>query len=166
VQVGKEVSLTALDLSNEEVLVRGIANVSPHWKIFHKHFKEEIVVDSFLELLKLGLVKRSLAQKAPVDGIHKRDFVGRRLATVTNNGFSETLSMALGTKTLLAQDIRIQVYILFCSSFLLFLFRRMLMAERERVVAVSLGRVIERSVRKKREALLLVESFFHQPNRI
>jgi hypothetical protein len=123
VQVGKEVCLTTLDLTNEEILVRGIANVSPHWKIFHKHFKKIIVVDSFLELFQLFLVKRSLAQEAPVDGIHKRDFVRRALAAITNNGLSKTLSMALGTNTLFAQDTRIQVYILFCSSLLLFLFR-------------------------------------------
>jgi hypothetical protein len=105
--------------------------VSPHWKIFHKHFKEGVVVDSILKLFKLVLFKLHLAQKAPVDGIHKRYFVGRRLATVTNNGFSKTLSMTLGTDTLFAQNARVQVYILFCSSLLLFLFSRMLVTERE-----------------------------------
>jgi hypothetical protein len=131
VQVGKEVRLATFDLTNEEILVCGIANVSPHWKIFHKHFKKEIVVDRILELFELALLKRSLTQEAPVNGIHKRYFVGRRLATVTHNGFSKTLFMALGTDTLFALNARVQVYILFCSSFLLFLFSRMLVTERE-----------------------------------
>jgi hypothetical protein len=74
--------------------------------------------------------------------------------------------MALGTNTLLAQDIRVQVYILFCSSLLLFLFRRMLVTEREGVVAVGLGRVIERSVTRKEEESSISGKLLSSPKRI
>jgi hypothetical protein len=131
VQVGKEVSLATLDLTNKEILVRGIANVSPHWKIFHKHFKEVIVVNSFLELFQLLLVKRRLTQKTPVDGIHKGYFSGRRLEMITKERFAETQLVLEAAETFFAREVRVQVHILFYSSLLLFLFRRMLVAKRE-----------------------------------
>jgi hypothetical protein len=156
VQMRKKESLATSDLAHEEILVRRVANVSPHWKIFDKHLKKVIIVDGILELFKLSLVKRRLTQETPVNGIQKRYFVGRGLTPVPYNGFAKTLSMALGAETLFAPGARVQlqVYILFCSSSLLFLFSRVLVTEGERVVTVGFGRIIERSVRSKKGTVI------------
>jgi len=148
VQVRKQERLAALDFADQKVFVRRITNIPPHWKIFHKHFKKVIVVNGLLELEHLLLVKSRLAQETPIDTILKGNLVRRRFATVTYNGFTEALTVALSALELFADGRgRLHVDIFFGCGFLLFFFRRVLMAERKRVVTVRFSGVIERSVR-------------------
>jgi hypothetical protein len=128
VQVGKEIRLAAaFDLTHEEIRVcYFIANISPRWKIFHKHFMEEIVVDSILELLNLGLVNRSFTQEAPLEGFQKRNLIRRRLKIHSSERFAETLLVLQAAETRFARDIRTNI--LLCGRLLLFLFTRMLLA--------------------------------------
>jgi len=89
--MGKEKSLGSRHFSNNKVFVRKVTHIAPHGEIFHKHFKKVIVVNRFLEFLQIGRLERRLAEHPPVDRIQKGNIVGRRLATITDNAFPESL---------------------------------------------------------------------------
>ena len=77
VQMWEEEGLGTRDFPNDEVFVQRFTNITPHGKIFHKHFEKVIVVNSFLELGKLIGGKRLLAEHSPINAIQKGDIVGR-----------------------------------------------------------------------------------------
>jgi len=145
-QVRKEIRLASFDFSNEEIFVSSITNVSPHGEVFHKHFKEVIVVNGILELLQLLGSELCLAQETPVDTVHKGNFIRRGLASIAYNRFSETLFMTQSTLALLALAGQIQIDLFRFRCLLFFFFRSMLMTKRQRIITIRLGRIIKRAV--------------------
>lgn len=77
VEMGEEVRFTSLDLANNQILVSGVTDVTPHGKVLHKHFKEIVVVDCFLERGQIVGGKSFLTEESPFDTVSIGNFVGR-----------------------------------------------------------------------------------------
>lgn len=108
-KVGEKIGFASFHLAHERVLVGNVTNVSPHGKIFNKHFKKVIVVNSIFQLFDILGTQQFFAQQTPFYTVAKRNFVRRRLAAVAYNGFSQSLSMFHSAQALLCLDVVLNV---------------------------------------------------------
>ena len=106
VQMSKKISLTAPHhFTSNHIFVINVSEVSPHWKIFYKHFEKVIVVDGILQFDKVLLYKVHLTQQSPFDAVIVRNFIWRRFAPVTDNRFAEPLSVFHCTNDLITFEV-------------------------------------------------------------
>jgi hypothetical protein len=143
-------STSSLNFIDNKVFLSGISNVSPHWQILDKHFKEVVVLNSLLELLEIVSIQGSFAEKTPVDRVAKGDIVRRGFTAIPDNTFSKTLAMTNGCLTPFAAN-NIKSYVFRLSGLIFFFLRGMVLTEGKRVVAVGFRGIVERSVKKRRE---------------
>lgn len=103
VQMREKISLSgSLNFTQEAIFISIISNVSPHGKVLNKHLKKIAVLNRFLELLQRSLFKRGLAQQTPVNRITEGDLIGGGLATVTDDAFTQALTMTNRSFTLVS----------------------------------------------------------------
>jgi hypothetical protein len=145
VQMREKISLSgSLNFTHDEILFSSISNVSPHGKVLDKHLKKKTVLNRFLERLQSCRIQRGLAQQTPVNRITEGDLIGGGLATVTDNAFTQALTMT-NRSFALVPAIDEDLYIFLFGSFVFFRYRRVSLAKRERIITVRFGRVVERT---------------------
>lgn len=154
-KVREEISLSTITFNflDNEILIRNVANVPPHGKVFHKHFKEIIVVDGCFEFRKIFLSQFLFTQKSPINTVSKCDFVWRRLPTISNQRLSHAEFVAQGALTLTAKS-RTQIYILFLRHTTFFFLRSMGVAKGHRIVSVRFSGVVKRPATRQEKQRL------------
>lgn len=90
----KGLATVAFKFLRNDVFVRHITNVAPHGQIFHKQFKEIVVVNRLFELDQIRLAEFLFTQETPFHTVLKGDFVGRRLPAVSHQGLAHAQLVA------------------------------------------------------------------------
>ncbi len=146
VQMGKKVSpAISHQFAGHHVFIHNITDVTPHWKIFDKHFKKVGVVDSILQFLQILGYEVHFTQQTPINAIIVGNFVGRGFTSIPNERFTGSHFYFLTSLNLVTLEIVTKFDILIYSCLGFYFVRRVLFAERKTVVSVRLRRIVVRS---------------------
>jgi hypothetical protein len=142
----ERLATVSFKLLRNDVFIHHITNVAPHGQIFHKQFKEIVVVNRLFELLQIRGTELLFAEQTPFHAILKGHFVGRGLPPVTHQRLAHAQLVTNGTCTGRVADGVAQIDIFFRRHGTFLLFRRVGVAKGHGIVAIGFRRVVEGSV--------------------
>mmetsp|Transcript_20448 Transcript_20448/g.42874 ORF Transcript_20448/g.42874 Transcript_20448/m.42874 type:complete len:245 (-) Transcript_20448:101-835(-) len=153
-QMGEQISVAALHLTKNGILILKVANVAPHGKVLNEHLKKVIIVNGLFEFGQFFLAEGSFAKEAPFNIVLEAELVGRSFAAIPCDTLTEAHLVLFGTDAVsrdTALGGRHELVVLasyghvLLQCCLVFTLIGMLVAEGEGVVTVCLGRVVERT---------------------